>query len=100
MEFEEFNDKIDLIKWMEYEKYKDKLDFDLNKLFFEYFKKNWQYTSRYYTRIDYVLVSKDLIDNVIDFGFQDTMSGIMDDENQIMKSNLTDHNLYWCDINV
>lgn len=100
MEFEELNKKIDLIKWKEYEKHKDELDFDLNKLFFEYFKKNWQYTSRYYTRIDYILVSNNLMHNVICSGFEDTMSGVFDEQLQIMHSNLTDHNLYWCDINI
>ena len=98
MKYEELNKKIDLIKWKQYEKYKDELDLDLCKAFFEWFKKHWQYTSRYDTRIDYVLLSHDLKNSLSDYGFKDTMSAVK--EGQCLTDGLTDHNLYWCDINI
>ena len=66
------------------------LDKKWNKLFFEYFKKYWKFTSRFETRIDYILVSDKMLNcgkwKLVDAGFVDTM-----------QSDLTDHNLYWCE---
>ena len=61
-----------------------------NALFMEYFMEHWDYSSRFETRIDYILVSHAMLKEsgwrLVDCGFVDTIT-----------NKVTDHNLFWCD---
>merc|ERR1712130_424100 len=111
-DFAEFNDRVNLPKWSKntdgnkdpnifHKVFKsmnrknnaknddqqkcNKLDHKLNAMFFEYFAKRWDFTCRFDTRIDYILSSNtEWIPT--NCGFEDTI-----------KTDLTDHKLYWCE---
>ena len=85
------NMDMDIDEEMKVNENDDKLEDKWNKSFFEYFIKHWHSTCRFETRIDYILVLDTLLNGgewkLVNAGFVDTI-----------ETGLTDHNLYWCDI--